>query len=238
MKGHFFLFLSSTYEFLRRANRPATVVSIAAFVLLILMVFLMRVTDLFNEKNIFFYLIDKIFIPVFQSIVASYIFYLMVVHLKEERQRKQMSPYIFRQMEFLIFYCERQLSDIAENTRVDLTLGDLSLDDLRLAFSKIHIKDSVRSKFCKKNANWEDFFKMYKVRASMYEDNILKINYIGVEEYMLVCKIIESNHMRHGHMLREHIWRESSIESYAKNFFNYCMRCRELQIYLQVNGCE
>jgi hypothetical protein len=74
---------------------------------------------------------------VLASVVASYVFYLLVVHLKEVSDRAVVSPYINRHTNRVVGVCEHQLGDIGRAVGCSLSLETLTEQEVTAAFSKI-----------------------------------------------------------------------------------------------------
>ena len=70
---------------------------------------------------------------VLASIIASYIFYLLVVRLKEVSDKRTIKPYIENHIMRIVNDCKNQLSEISKVSKVELTLNNFSNDEITIA---------------------------------------------------------------------------------------------------------
>src|SRR5688500_395906 len=71
------------------------------------------------------------------SIVVSYVFYILVVHLKEWRGKERLRPYIEKYARSIYGQCEGQLNELGKVLGQDLTLSTVTRDEVGVAFKCI-----------------------------------------------------------------------------------------------------
>lgn len=77
------------------------------------------------------------------SIVASYIFYLFVIHVKEENDKEIINPYIQQKIKSVINDCKIQLELLSEATSVSLQIETLTEDEIKKAFEMVSLNDNL-----------------------------------------------------------------------------------------------
>lgn len=75
--------------------------------------------------------------PILASIVASYVLYLIVVHLKEQSDKATIRPYIAKHTTRVVGDCQSQLTEISRVTGTEISLANASKELITDAFKKI-----------------------------------------------------------------------------------------------------
>lgn len=172
---------------------------------------------------------------VLASVVASYVFYLLVVHLKEVSDRAVVSPYIDRHTIRVVGTCERQIGDIGRAAGCSLSLETLTEQEVTAAFSKIApysaaplVMGSIGN-----NANWLQYFDFQKSRTRESIARVFgQLIYLDARRVSLLAEIDDCSHFSAiGHILHIPI-RNPDLGSFASAFFAYCEVCLELKKYM------
>lgn len=75
--------------------------------------------------------------PLLISYIASYIFYLAVVHYREVKEQYDFYPYALRFSKVITTTCKVELSHFSSVSGINLEFESLKAEDLKMAFSEI-----------------------------------------------------------------------------------------------------
>ena len=95
----------------------------------------------FNKQVEFFagaYQLGVIFEGALASVIASYIFYLFIVHKKEMDDELAIRPFVLRQAKMITGRCGAMLNEFASASQNELNFERVTEDELRLALEKIN----------------------------------------------------------------------------------------------------
>jgi len=108
-------------------------------VIVALVIVILKVIWLNNVPEIFSFghELGIVFEPLLISCIASYIFYLAVVHYKEVKEQYDFYPYALRFSKVITTTCKVELSHFSSVSRVELEFESLKAEELKRAFSKI-----------------------------------------------------------------------------------------------------
>jgi len=172
---------------------------------------------------------------VLASVVASYVFYLLVVHLKEVSDRAVVSPYINRHTNRVVGNCEHQIGDIGRAAGYSLSLETLTEQEVTAAFSKIapYSPAPLVMGAIGNNANWLQYFDFQKNRTRESIARIFgQLIYLDARRVSLLAEIDDCDHFSSiGHILHIPI-RNTDLANFASSFFAYCEVCLELKKYM------
>lgn len=168
------------------------------------------------------------------SLVASYIFYLIVVHYKEYTNSKLISPLVVKCSKEVVTICKKQLKDILNQKEVDFKNITEDLLILRLA----EIKPNDQAKMLSYNGrwfNWKNYLKEYKNQTDLWNSKIISnIVFLEAPLVSIIFRIHDSNYFNS-------IWSlelplaDPSLEIIAKEFYSYCKLCEELENYISIH---
>lgn len=173
------------------------------------------------------------------SIIASYIFYLVVVHLKEQTDRDILQPYVEKHAKRIIGDCVSQLNGFSEASEVKLTLDELTQQDVENALSKIppYSQAPLIISPTNQHANWFQYFTYHEKRT---KDSIRKLlnqlPFLDVTLVSLITSIDDSPHFTQLNILLEVHVNNSDMTAWASTFFDYCILCRQLNTHLLKYG--
>jgi hypothetical protein len=123
-----------TIILLKSANKAATRLAFAALALL---VFKGLVLNRLEAPSPAIYDLGVICDSILASIAASYVFYLLVVHLKESTDKSTLAPYLDRHTLRVVGDCRSQLAEISRISSVPLELETVTEAALERALSAI-----------------------------------------------------------------------------------------------------
>ena len=181
------------------------------------------------------YELGVIFEGVLGSVLASYIFYLIVVHLKEVNDKKVVYPHIIKWAELIVGNCKSQLSDFGKESKIDLPFLSLTQEQVDQAFKQINPKSNAPLYFTSNNsANWLQYFDYYRVRSQKYIAKIMsQIIFIDANLVSLITNIDNCNHFDIVETLQRYLINNQDLSAFSESFYKYCTYCRELDSYLE-----
>jgi hypothetical protein len=99
------------------------------------------------------------------SVVASYVFYLFVVHLKSQADKGAVQPYIVKHTTGVVGDCQSQLLEISKLSGISISLANASIELVTDAFRKIAPYSDAPLIISPPNvyANWFQYFITTKI---------------------------------------------------------------------------
>nr|NJM03988.1 hypothetical protein [Desulfobacula sp.] len=170
------------------------------------------------------------------SILASYIFYLIVVHVKETKDRNLIYPHIKRWASIIVGTCSSQLSDISKATGVQLNLSNITQNQIVQAMNILnpHNQAPLIIGFPQNYANWLQYLQYNINRTKSYIAKIMsQMIYIDSELVSLITAIEETTYFYVITQAFQYPMRNTNMNFVAKNFFEYCQRCLQLKAYME-----
>ena len=112
--------LMNILNLFKTASPAANALTLSSGILLIIKIFIFnRISEVFPGGYEFGVLSDAILI----SVVASYIFYLLVIHLKDQKDKETVRPYIEKHAKRIVGNCLGILIKISKKTEIQLNLS-------------------------------------------------------------------------------------------------------------------
>jgi hypothetical protein len=175
-----------------------------------------------------------VFEGVLASILASYAFYLIVVHFKEARDRAVIYPHILRWACGVVGDCQSQLTELSKHTGHQTTLRDLTTNDVELMLRKVDPKSNAPLVFSLGNyANWMQYFEYHRTRSKRTIAKIMaQLLFLEAPLVAHLTKVDDCSHFSIVEMLLHHPFGNKDLSAFASTFFDYCAACRELDAFL------
>lgn len=221
-------------KLIKSASRMANLLTVLSLCLLLLKLFILnQIPELFR----FGYQLGLVVDGILLSVISSYIFYLFVVHQKEIRDKENITPYIEKHILSIIGMCSAQLSSIAEESKISLTLEHLDKTLLNKAMSKINPNANAPLLIAinpQQHANWLQFFDHYKYRTQESIKRLfVQLPFLDIELIVALTKIDECIHfMALAGTVRWPV-RNTNLEAWSESFYDYCELCIKLQKLLK-----
>ena len=219
------------YRLVKTAQPEANALAAISSVALLLKVLLLnRIPEAFQGA----YEIGVLFEAVLGSVVASYVFYVLVVHLKERRDKAVLYPFIEKHASRIIGECCSQLTEISKKAQTPVTLDDLS--KLTEAFSKIP-PYSDAPLIISQELNYANWFQYFDFHNSRTKESIRRLmDQLPYLEARLVNHISSIDDCTHFWGVKTSINNRVSnpdLQAWAGAFAKYCQLCQELEKYLE-----
>ncbi len=170
------------------------------------------------------------------SIVASYIFYVIVVHLKDFNDRKYLYPFISIWTKRVVGICLVQLRDVSKTSGIELDFHKFTVEEIQIAFNAIDPHNDAPllvgvNPF--RYANWYEYFKFEREKSKKYFLELLtQLPYLDARLVSLMMAIEGSAHFVLSESCAGMPFRNTDLASHSQSFFEYCRLCRNLDDYL------
>lgn len=218
--------------YLRTIPKTLNWLALVSLVVLALKVFVLNSTpQLFRGA----YELGVVFEGVLGSTLASYVFYLIVVHVKETNDKRVISPHISRWATRIVGQCKQQIAAFESASGVKLELDSLTQEQVDGAFSKINPRSKAPLAFSlTESANWIQYLAYHKDRTNRYISKILsQLIFLDAPLVSLLTQIDDSDHFYVVESLVHIPIGNANLSTFSTAFYKYCVACRALKLYLQ-----
>ena len=176
---------------------------------------------------------------VLASVVASYAFYLVVVHLPDTRDRAVTRPYVAKHSARVVAVCHQQLAGFSHASGISLSLATLTQEVVESAFKKLAPASEAPMLFYPQNkaANWLEYFEYHigKSRESIARV-FAQMKYIDAGLVALLAAIDDCSHFEHLTLTGSDFpVRNTDLTAWAPAFFEYAVACRHLDAMLHTD---
>jgi hypothetical protein len=218
-------------RFFRTIPKGLNLLAFASLAVLLLKVFMF---NHIREPVRGFFELGVVFEGLLASIFASYVFYLIVVHIREVRDQAVISPHITKWAERVVGDCRSQLIDFTKASGIDLTLDALTKDTATAALSKIDPHANAALVFALNHyANWLQYWDYHRTRSKDYIAKIMaQLTFLDAQLVALLTAIDDSSHFFAVQTVARTQIRNTDMSAFASSFYDYCVACRDLGIYL------
>lgn len=215
------------------ASREANILAISAVILL-----LFKITFLNRYPSLFFgaYELGVVVEAILASVVASYVFYLIVVHIKEQSDRDLLRPYIEKHSKRIVGDCLSQLNGISQASGTELDFRNLSEECINNAFSNIKpysIAPLLLSVQPTLSANWFQYFIHHEKRS---KESIRKLfdqlPFLSAELIAIIADINDCSHFSKLSLILDVNVSNPNLSVWANSFYGYCTLCRKLDEHI------
>lgn len=169
------------------------------------------------------------------SVIASYVFYLIVVHLKEVSDRKIIAPYIAKHGYRVIGSCKSQVIAFSNASKIKLEYETLSREELDAAFKKIPPYSEAPLSFGvdDKKANWFEYFDYHSGRTkSSIQRALQQLPFLEAELISNLAAIDDCVHVDMASFFTGQVFRNTDLCAFASQFYEYYILNKELQLIL------
>lgn len=221
------------WKFLKSASRSATYLALGALVTLAVKVLILnRWPAPFSYLYDFGVLIEAIL----ASVVASYVFYLLVVHLKEVSDREIVAPYIDHHSNRVVTECESQLKELNKVNETSISLENMSLESITQAFARISPHSPaplIVGPNINDRANWIGYFEFHnrKTRESIAKI-MAQLIFLDAKRVSLLVSVDDCSHFALMSTLSNTPFGNTDMSAFAGTFHDYCLSCLAIKRYL------
>lgn len=177
-----------------------------------------------------------IFEAILASVVASYIFYIIVVHIKEQEDKSTINPYISKHTKYIIDNCSAQLRAISNISEINLELESLNKDSLLTALSKIppYSDAPLMLASTNKSAHWLQYLNYNMNHAKSSIRRILdQLPFLDAKLVALITAIDDCSLYMHIEFAQTIKINNESLANFGEAFYEYFTFCKSLKFYAQ-----
>ena len=167
------------------------------------------------------------------SIIASYVFYLLVVLLKSQSDKAAIQPYIAKHTTRVVGDCQNQLLEISRVTGIDISLANASIESVTEAFRKIAPYSDAPLIISPPSvhANWFQYFWHHRNRSRQGISRLFaQLPYVDADLVSLLAAVDDCSHFYQIEVLQS-ITVKKDLSAFASTFYDYCELCRKLNEY-------
>jgi len=173
---------------------------------------------------------------VLASFVASFIFYFVVIHVKDHQDKERIAPHVKRWASRIVFNCNLQINSIAHESGCELKFSNPDSENLALALEKINpkLEPPARLLTPKLKENWLEMMASCAEDTEMAAQNILRqALYINSNLVSIIIDITETMHHRTIKVDAKIPLFNSTLRGHTDYFYAYWIKCRELDKHIE-----
>lgn len=177
-----------------------------------------------------------VFESLLASVLASYIFYLIVIHLKETRDIALVYPHISKWARRVVGDCESLLQEISKHSGVDLGLSSITEKAITGAFKNTNPQASAPMLIApgSRHVTWLEYFIYKKNRSKNALTKLLsQIKFLDAALVSMLTAIDDSAHFMSLEMLAHIPFQNQDMLAFTSTFYKYCIECRRLKTQLE-----
>ena len=223
------------YRFFKTTSRGASVLAAMA---LTVMLFKVLVLNRIPEPFLSASELGVVFEGVLASIIASYIFYLFVIHLQEAQDRATLRPYIDKHARSVYGSCQATLHDISTAVGASLDLDTVTEADIQSAFSQMAPSSNAPLVLNQAGApaNWLQYFEYQMSRGKQGIDRVLaQVRFLSPALVSRILEIDDSTHYNFVSATRGLVTSNPNLIVWADPFYRFCVSCRALKHHLDTS---
>lgn len=183
--------------------------------------FLIKIPEIFNGG----YKLGQIIYKLCMSYISAFIFYFLVVHLKQQKDKENLYSYIAQKVYIIISCAESLILELAKSSKIVLVNQYPSDAELAIICKSINPNDKAPLLLggIGNYANWVQYFDYQRNRSSDYTKKVLeKMPYLETELIIILDSIEDCTHFMETKFLikkmtlynQDLIFFESSLSEY------------------------
>jgi hypothetical protein len=183
----------------------------------------------------FLYEVGIVFEGVLASVLASCVFYLIVVHLKETMDKHIIYSIVTPWASKVIQDCKLQLVEFTRETGIEMIFEKLTQANIDEAFKKIN-PENERIFSLGNKANWIQYLYNSTEHSKRYIKKIeSQLIFLQASLVSLLMNIDECGHFlaMKNHVKYSKSMKYNDLTTFSKDFFDYCNACKALDTYLK-----
>lgn len=226
-------------KLVRTASSEANALAISAgFLLLVKILLLNRFPGWFFGA----YELGIIVEAVLASVLASYVFYLLVVRVKEESDRDVLRPYLEKHSRRIVGECISQVREISKASGITLDFTTVTASDVKSAFSAIAPYSPaplVVSAQPLQHANWLQYFEFHNERSKASIRKLFdQLPFLDPVHVSVLTDIDDCAHFAQMRAVSNQQIRNTDLSVFSGCFHEYCVLCQGLNKHLANFGME
>ncbi|EKT3967339.1 hypothetical protein NTJ12_002426 [Flavobacterium psychrophilum] len=167
------------------------------------------------------------------SFIAGYMFYFLNVYLVERKEKKDILPFVARNVMLLLVNNSSIISCLKGNSKVDLKKYPTK-EEFKVLLEKVNPKENIP--FFYINKNWFYLFQNRQKSTNKYIDKILQSGkYIDEDLRRILLEIQSSLYLQEDYAFNSENFSKSNLSEYSLVFENYFDLINSLSKYYYKN---
>lgn len=230
---YIWFFLIRLGKLIRTASPEANLLALLSISILSFKIFVLNsFPQMFFGAHQFGVIVEAIL----ASVVASYIFYMIVVHIKEQKEKSTVNPYISKHTNRIVDDSSAQLRQISKISGISLDFDSLDKGLLLTALSKIPPYSDAPLTLAptNKSGNWLQYLNHYINHSRISIKRILdQLLFLDAKLVALIAAIDDCSLYSHIDFAQKIKLENEDLAIYCDSFYEYFALCKSLKIYAQ-----
>lgn len=168
------------------------------------------------------------------SIMASYLFYFIVVHLKSQSDKENINAFVASKSYLVVREYQSQLISIKNESNSNVESEYPTKDEIKIMFKAINPKGEspLNSVRLGNHVNWIQYMSYRNKRTQELIKNIFVIMpFLDSKLVRLLSEINYCNHFGHIESTLRFQFSNTDMSVWAELFYDYSVLCKDLQEY-------
>lgn len=178
--------------------------------------------------------LGKIYYKLCLSLIASYIFYFIVVHIKSIKDKENVNIFIANKVSNILNEYTSQIKSLKKEISDESEILYFELHNLENMFEKIDPKSNAPLILGNINnyANWMQFFSYYNKKSQEHIQKVfVHMPFLDSELVKILAHIDDCSHFSIIDLLLNIKFGNDNLKSFASSFYGYSTLCKELDNY-------
>lgn len=174
----------------------------------------------------------NIYYRVCLSMIASYVFYFIVIHLKSIKDKENVNKFISFKVSNILSTYSSQISDIKKLSNSNEEKKYFELEELEKLFEKIDPNAQAPLILGTKYATWMQYFQSHNKRTQTHISKIFaQMPFLDSELVDILAYIDDNHHFNIINLLSSVQCNNTNMENFASDFLEYSNLCKKLEEY-------
>ncbi len=168
------------------------------------------------------------------SIMASYLFYFIVVHLKSQSDKENINAFVASKSYRVVGEYKSQLSSIKKESSSNIESEYPTKDEMEAMFRAIHPKGKAPLVLGQlgNHANWMQYMSYHNKRTQdLIKKVFVKMPFLDSKLVRLLAEIDDSAHFSVIESTISFQFNNTDMSAWAGSFYDYSILCKELEEY-------
>lgn len=225
---------SELIQVFRTASKEANLLVVFATTLLLIKILILnKFPAIFSGAYEIGVWVDSIL----ASIIASYAFYIVVVHIKERSDKMLLQPYVHKHAEAVVSQCVEQIKAFSKATSVDFDLNSVTEEKVNEAFQKLNpygesgLIAELRQPLV--YASWMGSMIHYMRETNARIEKIIS-QPLGLDASTveILTRVEDCEHFSSLKIFENVKMGAKDLTNFSGRFYRYCLVCQELQLHI------
>jgi len=168
------------------------------------------------------------------SIMASYLFYFIVVHLKSQSDKENINAFVASKSYRVVGEYKSQLSSIKNESNSTVESEYPTKDEIEAMFRSIDPKGKAPLVFGQlgNHANWMQYMSYHNKRTQdLIKKVFVKMPFLDSRLVRLLAEIDDSTHFSAVETTISFNFNNTDLSAWAGSFYDYSVLCKKLEEY-------